>query len=473
MKQKTPSTWALLKGTIPRLHKRAQLRTRQRRQLIDRIRYRDEKIVKLELEIARLKSITEPQAVFNCVYPAQMMALAVFIILHGGSLRCAAATVGFYGRELMGWDYSTPAWKTISNWVERCGLHALNLSKDLNGEFVAIAYATIQIGKEQLLLLLGVRPELLATLDRPLTIADVVVLGMEVQPSWTGEAIAEFIRRNLSLRPGIKLTYMVCDQGTNLLCALRLLNLPVVSDCSHVMMNLVKKIYSTDTELSKLCAAVGQLRQKLNLTDHAFLLPPTLRDKDRFLRIFTLVDWIDRIDGYWPNLSSEVRKQLKFYKNRWLNLRLRQVYQLLVLTAKTLKHHGLSETTGQQWSSELAQWKAGQSVITIQAKEFINGMQKYFATHADQYKEGARLLCCSDIIECIFGRYKNKGGMRAISADVLSIALYNQPISTTFIQTAMKSVTGPMLDDWRCENVCHNRYGIRKRMEKELKNAGG
>jgi hypothetical protein len=63
--------------------------------------------------------------------------------------------------------------------------------------------------------------------------------------------------------------------------------------------------------------------------------------------------------------------------------------------------------------------------------------------------------------------------MKAISADVLSIALYNQPISSNFIQSAMKAVTGPMLDEWRCDNVCHNRYGVRKRMEKEMKNAGG
>ena len=81
-------------------------------------------------------------------------------------------------------------------------------------------------------------------------------------------------------------------------------------------------------------------------------------------------------------------------------------------------------------------------------------------------------LRCSDIIESIFGRYKNKGGMKAISADVLSIALYNQALSSGFVQTAMKSVTSPMLDEWRCDNVCHNRYGVRRRMEKELKCAG-
>ncbi len=113
--------------------------------------------------MAHLKSISQPERVFACHYPAQMMVLAVFIVLHGGSLRCAAATIGFYSSELMGWKYKAPAWKTISNWVERCGLHALQLTQDLNGQYVGLSDLTIQVGKEQLCLLLGVRLEVANT----------------------------------------------------------------------------------------------------------------------------------------------------------------------------------------------------------------------------------------------------------------------------------------------------------------------
>ena len=177
----------------------------------------------------------DPQKVFNRSYPAQMMALAVFVALHGGHLRCATATAGFYA-ELMGWKFcGAPAFKSVSNWVERCRLHALNLIKTLSGDYVGILDGSIQIGKEQLLLLLA---------------------------------------------------------------GLRTLGLPMVSDCSHVMMNLVKRIFKDDTALSKLCAQVGELRQRLLLTEYAFALPATLRDRDRFGRIFTLVPWMDRIDRY-------------------------------------------------------------------------------------------------------------------------------------------------------------------------------
>jgi len=472
VKQKTPSAWAQLKATISRLKLRSKSGTAARRQLADQIRYRDQTIIQLRAEVADLKARTDPRPVFNCVYPAQMMVLAVFIVLHGGSLRCAAATVGFYA-ELMGWKYKAPAFKTVSNWVERCGLHALNLTKTITGEYVAIIDASIQIGKEQLLLLLGVKAELAASLNRPLTIADVEVMGMEVQSSWTGQEVSAFLTSSLRDRPGLRLKYIVCDQGSNLLAALRSLALPVVNDCSHIMMNLVKKLFKEDTALCTLCTSVGQLRQSLTLTDQAFLLPPTLRDKDRFVRIFTLVEWMDRIDAYGENLSKQWRDYLSSGRSYWLDLRLRQVHQLLVLTAKILKQDGLSSYSHDKWINQVIAFIDTQAKLTEQAKAFITAIMAYFEQYAPHYAHAAKLQCCSDIIESIFGRYKNKGGMKAISSDVLSIALYNQPLSTGFIQTAMRQVTGIQVDQWRCRNVCHNRYGIRKHMEKELKNAGG
>ncbi|TXF88455.1 hypothetical protein FUA23_14310 [Neolewinella aurantiaca] len=159
------------------------------------------------------------------------------------------------------------------------------------------------------------------------------VPGMEVQSSWNADEVATFISRLLTERPGIRLRYVICDRGSNLLAALRKLALPVVSDCSHVMMNVVKKLFKGDAALSKLNASVGLLRQQLTMTDNAFALPTTLRDKDRFGRIFTLVAWMDRIDAYGSSLDVRLRERLNSGRNRWLDLRLRQVHRLIVITA--------------------------------------------------------------------------------------------------------------------------------------------
>jgi|GEM_PF-4488284 hypothetical protein len=79
------------------------------------------------------------------------------------------------------------------------------------------------------------------------------------------------------------------------------------------------------------------------MTDHAFALPATLRDKDPFGRIFTLVAWMDRIDAYAEALDARLRKRLGAERNYWLDLRLRQVHRLMVITATRLKYGGLSQ----------------------------------------------------------------------------------------------------------------------------------
>jgi len=240
-----------------------------------------------------------------------------------------------------------------------------------------------------------------------------------------------------------------------------------------VMMNAVKDIFGQDGALSDLSASIGQLRRRLMLTDWGGLLPPTLRDKDRFLRIFTIVEWAGRMDSYWARLPAAARRHIAFYRKAWpLIRRLRQVKELIATASAILKTAGLSEHSFQRWQQSAAQYLGAQKVATKEAKAFVAKIDAYFASHAELYKGRSQILCCSDIIESTFSRYKNKGGMKAISADVLSVALYNQEISSGFVRRALASVSCLDVEEWQGDNVCHNRYGLRKRMDQELKSVG-
>lgn len=464
--------WARLKATKNSWHQRALERTSRICRLRQELSRERAKNTALTEQLIELRTITQAVKVFNCHYPAQMMALAIFIVLHGGSLRCAAATVGFYS-ELMGWKYKAPAWRTIPNWVERCGLHCLQNSKKLTGDFRLIVDGSIQMGKEQIMLLLGIPTHSDANSCRnaPLSMNDMVVLGLEVQSSWTGADVATFIKKSLAAHPGINILHFVNDQGTNLLAALRQLKKPWVSDITHVMMNLVRDIFTNDEELTSFCRNIGTLRQQLNLTDWAGLLPPTLRDKDRFLRIFTIVAWAARMDEYYLQLPAEIRDKIAFYRRkRWLLLRLRQVHRLVCLTGQLLRRAGLSDHSYNCWTKQVAAYLATQPQVTKQARAFIAGIEKYFADHRIQYMGSVNgMLCTSEIIESTFGKYKNKGGMRAISSDVLAIPIYNQSITVDYVRQAMQSVSGHDLDQWRIQNVCHNKYGLRKQLNQRLK----
>ena len=460
---------AHFKDRLHHLRSQAKRRTIHRRNIKAQLRRKDERIAQLERQAEETRRKYGPTRLHKHRYPVKMIQLAIFIVvIGGGSLRCAAATVEFYA-QLMGWSFSRPSPTTIRDWVMRSGIYALTKRKQLSGDYAVIIDESIQIGKEKLLLLLGVKLEADFCHCAPLTSADVEVLGMEVQSSWTGELIASFIKRNLAQCGSLKLAYLLSDQGSAILAAVRMLNLNWVSDCSHVMMNAVKRIFGKDKELSELCAQIGGLRHQFLLTEWGPILPPTLRSKDRFLRIFTLVPWMERMDSYWSRLPPKVRRQIGFYQRAWLRRRLTQVHQLVVLTAEILKRRGLSLSSQHQWQVRVGECLGGQQLVTAQARSFVTIMQAYFKAHTAQYDSARALLCCSDIMEATFGRYKNKGGMKAISGDVLSLALYNRELTASFISKAMKQVSCQAVRDWECDNVCHNRYGLRRRIDKELK----
>ncbi len=62
--------------------------------------------------------------------------------------------------------------------------------------------------------------------------------------------------------------------------------------------------------------------------------------------------------------------------------------------------------------------------------------------------------------------------MKAISADVINIALYNQPLGIDYVIEALSKVSEPKVKTWEEKNVCHNFLDFRRRLDQELKSVG-
>lgn len=471
---------ARFKATLLRWKSKATSYTVDKRRIKAQLRRRDERIAQLEGENERLRRLTQPIGVAHHHYPIQMIAIAVFIVVQAnGSLRCAAKTAAFFAR-LMGWDYSTPSASTVRNWTLRLGLYVLDHAEAKIGRYIGIIDESIQIGCEKALLLLGVKLREDQSHFAPLTMQDVEVLGVEVQKSWKGEQVADFLTRRMAHHKAIQLLYMVSDQGNNLLAALTKLGIHSVMDCSHVLMNGLKKLLAEDKLLAKLTAFMGNFRRQHLLSERSYLTPPTLRDKDRFLRIFLILEWIERIDTCWAQLPAAHRRTLRFLRSKTIRALLTMLDQLraiIVLATSVLKTSGINEASRQAWRTGLEKYRSGRT-LSDEAQKLIVLVEDYFDRHEIYLKAHDRLLCCSDIIESIFGRYKNKGGMEAISADVLTIALYTRPIDVQFVQQGLNTVSQPMIEAWHHSYTCENRYSTlrqlkplaKKRLEKTLTN---
>ena len=460
---------ARLKAKVLRWKTTALRGTKSRRLLQAQLRRSQHRAATLEKKVAELEAQAAPLRIPGHTYPAQLIALAVFIVVHAnGSLRCAAKTAGFVA-QLLGWGFGTPSHTSVRRWVMRCGHFQLQQAAQLSGDYVALLDESIQIGREKLLLLLGVKIEAGSSHCQPLRAEDVTVLGLEVQPSWPGEAVAGFLARSLGGLPRLNIAYFITDGGTNLAKALSITGYDAVSDCTHMLMNAVKKLLGKDTVLSQLHADVGQLRRRLILTKFGYLLPPSLRDKDRFIRIFTLGKWIARIDRWWPKLSQSARGHLAFLEQARPRIQcMNELRAVVEQAAAILKGSGLSSPTRHQWEAYVKACRQNPGRAP-EVDILLDTITAYFARHAELIARHGRLLCCTDIIESTFGRYKNKGGTPTISADVLAIPLYSVDITPEFVKQALLETPYKTVREWEKLRTCENRYAQLRRMEQELK----
>jgi hypothetical protein len=431
--------------------------------LRDQLRWSRQRRENLEARIAELEELTEPRPIAGHVYPAQMVLMAVFMVAQAGvSLRGAAKTVGFFS-NLMKWDFKTPSHVTVLRWVLRAGLYQVELStQQRSGHYIGIFDESISLGGEKLLLLLGVKvpPGGLLALGA-LSHADVEVLAMQVSPSWKAEEIAEFLNVVIgSEADKLELDYVISDGGTNIVKALRQCKQDRVSDCTHLLMNLVKKWYAEDERLSRFCALIGTLRRQNILGQYGYIVPATLRDKDRFLRIFNLVDWVAKIDAAWEGLPPEAKLKLSFLTSyRDLINELIQVRQFIAQTAKIFKRRGMNDRSIELWEWLLKRWLAQQTSLAPSVQAMIESVRQYLNDHRDLIEKYSSLFCCSDVIESIFGRYKNKGGVKAISADVLKIPLYGVDLTLDFVTQALITVSYEQVYEWETKNTCPTRFG--------------
>ena len=456
------------KDTIRKFKNKLFRASRERRRLKAIIRRREAHIERLERKVTRLEAIVQPTKVPDHHYPAQMIALAVFIVTQAnGSLRCAAKTAGYYAK-MMGWAYEAPTHVTVSNWTRRLGLYALDYTGSRVGDFVGFIDESIQIGREKLLLFLAVRIDVLSSLYRPLTMEDVVVLGAEVRSSWKAPQVAEFIKDRLAHHGELSLRYMVSDQGTNLLGATEILGIDAVNDCSHVLMNALKKELADDESLQEVTKFMGEYRRKNILSERTHLCPPTLRDKDRFLKIFIILDWVARINSY-QGLCAAYRATLALmYEPKVLLMlaNLAQVRRIISMSTRILKTSGINQQSRESWHRHLAAYRCETDLCPL-AEKIVGTVNNYFDRHEYLLEKHGRLICCSDIIESVFGRYKNKGGMKVISADVLHIPLYTRKIDVAFVVQGLGQVNQPMVREWHNECTCDNRFSILHRLRKE------
>lgn len=363
---------------------------------------------------------------------------------------------------VFGLETRTPCISTIRYWVHKVAYHRLNdaLLNSL-GDKVLIIDECAGIGQETLLLVLGVSCEHMP-LERSLRLEDTDVLALASRKSWNAEQIAEVLT-HISENLAGSIRYIISDRGSNLVKGIGLAGYVHVPDCTHFMGAYLRTHYSKDEGFRDLQHRLGKLRQKWVNGKNTVLAPPRIRSKARFLNLFEIVDWMKKILSIWHTLDAETQEILRFLQQHQpLIEELDALHKLIKDLAKLWKMHGFSLETEVLTENMIQKYKnMVQSDFCVNIAEhqitpFSQTLIDYLRQVREALPEEDRILCCSDIIESYFGKFKyrsNQGCASGISDDMLVLTLFKGQLSKPEVCQALEEVSVREVKRWADQNT--------------------
>lgn len=296
------------------------------------------------------------------------------------------------------------------------------------------------------------------------TFQDVHVLDLSVGTSWTSELIQKRLS-GLQDR-GYLLEYGLSDGGKNLVKAFELCGLDWISDCSHAFGNMLKRHYQKEAMFEAFTSQSNRFRQQVSISKAAILMPPKQRQKGRFLNLFPLSDWGYKMLRLLQDNDSELTQEQR-EKLAWLThyqdfiIELHHNTSTINRLSKLLKTKGLGLETHQECQKILAN-QMSSTWLQEQVHDYLEENLSKIGIHS-------RLICCSDIIESIFGKYKNQVGKLAdpiITDACLGIANLSQNFQLEEIKNAMEQTRMVDLIEWKQNNLPENSLKKRKKLLK-------
>ncbi len=201
-----------------------------------------------------------------------------------------------------------PCAQTVINWVTRlaivrsqsaCQLEGLPLRQaPFTNGLIWMIDSSIGLGTGKILAVLAVDAHHHQLVPGALSLNRAHCIGVSVADSWTGETIAELLKR-LIAQMGRPATYLK-DGGSDLHKAVDILGEQglasrCIDDISHAVAGMLKRTYQDHPAFETFLSTCGRVSGKFKHTILACLAPPNVRTKARFMNVHRLFTWADRV----------------------------------------------------------------------------------------------------------------------------------------------------------------------------------
>lgn len=364
-----------------------------------------------------------------------------------------------------------PHFTTGIEWALRVGLHCLQQAQcHLDEQWVGIADFTMQIGSKKALIVLRVPVSALRQ-GKALTLKQVEVIGLSLSETWNGELVKTYLV-SLFERCGWP-SHMVSDCGSDMKKGIvdALLEAPNgaswISDVTHFVANALKHYYAKLSLFQQFQTLCTRIRQRLQQTRCAFLLPPKARAKGRFLGVSRQAEWGLRTIAYLDEKEREsspeaetlayVLRGLKAFKP-FLTIFVRNT-TCVNEVMRIVKTQGLSAESIQACQERLGDLPARSPI----RKEVSHYLQQYLPVVESH---DSPMLGSSDVLESLIGKAKQRleaNGRSELNKSILLIPCMCGDLTQDLVAEALTTVRVQDVTTWVSETVGETMQSRRRR----------
>lgn len=360
-----------------------------------------------------------------------------------------------------------PSWKSIHNWLLKYGLYKLTRIKEKADDWIFFVDFKVQAGCQKCCLVLGARLSDLLIKKKArgnfcLTHEDVEVLGIELMEKSCGEHVFEILEKiTMETGPAMQI---IADHGADVNKGIRIYNshhnkTVNTYDITHKLACLLKKELDNDDEWQGIVTQINDTKQKTKQSTEACLAPPRMADKARYMNIDIQVDWLEEIiillSSEYPDYLDKERLEKKV---GWVLVHSDAILEYVEIKTIIQKTRNLIRNEGLHWKSYIDLFKLLKAVFSdtglcVRALRFAKSTIKFLKAEGRAIPREKTLLGSSEIIESIFGKYKQVEerikATKSITPCILTIGAIVGKQTSEDVLKALQTITMKKIYEWK------------------------
>lgn len=355
-------------------------------------------------------------------YSYGVIELFVNLVLHAPtSFRGASGALDIFAPYSPVGDVRMPSANCGTYWLLRLGLYELSRPLEIADDWIWLVDHTVQIGAIRCLLIVGIRLSVWQQLDRPLTHQDLSVVALEPTELSTAEQVRAEYEKGAQ-RTGTPRA-ILSDAARNLQRAtddFRSQNAETspLSDAKHKVALLLKRELEDDSRWQEFVRQAASSRSQLTHDPLAYLSPPTLKHKARFMNLEELVAWGTKTRRFLDAPTPYPGQELNLGK---LNLTLgwlRQYDESLSAWDSLLRTAAVAldalRVRGYHAEAAAELREAFLPVATSEvAQRVADDLVEFVSAQSQQARPGERLPASTEVLESLIGKGKRLEGQQS------------------------------------------------------------